>query len=177
MSFLRWGRVVARAVVRSIILHQQHRTITSLNMTPPFIIADSVKPFNVPPGDLRLQYPGKRLVVGVAIVSLPPNDLSGSQLKLLLLQRAETEDVYPLMYELPGGGAEPDDMTLLSTVVREAEEETGLSITNIWGTFPGFEYETSKSKAIQFNFFGESGSWYGVEYSNQSERTLHLRVG
>ncbi|KIM44543.1 hypothetical protein M413DRAFT_355754 [Hebeloma cylindrosporum] len=66
------------------------------------------------------------------------------------------------MYELPGGGAEPDDMTLLSTVMRETEEETGLSVTKIWGTFPGFEYETSKSKAIQFNFLA------GVEAGTES---------
>ena len=66
------------------------------------------------------------------------------------------------MYELSGGGAEPDDTTLLSTVVREAEEETGLSVTQIWGIFPGFEYETSKSKAIQFNFLA------GVEAGTES---------
>jgi len=131
-------------------------------MTPSLIIDDSVKSFDVPLGDLRLQYPGKRLVVGVAIVSLSPKDSSGSQRKLLLLQRAEAEDVYPLMYELPGGGAELDDTTLLSTVVREAEEETGLTVTKIWGTFPGFEYETSKSKAIQFNFLA------GVEAGTES---------
>ena len=130
-------------------------------MTPAFIIADSAKSFDVPLGDLRLQYLSKHLVVGVAIVSLAPNDSSGSQRKLLLLQRAETEDVYPLMYELPGGNTEPDDTTLLNTVMREAEEETGLSVTKIWGTFPGFEYETSKSKAIQFNFLA------GVEASTE----------
>jgi 8-oxo-dGTP pyrophosphatase MutT (NUDIX family) len=146
----------------SIILHQQHRTIKLLNMTPTFIIADSAKPFDIPLGDLCLQYPGKRLVVGVAIVSFPPNDSSGSQRKLLLLQRAKDEFDHPLMYELPGGNAEPDDSTLLSTVVREAEEETGLSVTHIWGTFPGFEYETSKGKAIQFNFLA------GVEAGTES---------
>ena len=136
-------------------------------MTPALIIADSAKSFDVPLGDLRDQYSDKRLVVGVAIVFLAPNDSSGSQRKLLLLQRAETEDVYPLMWELPGGGAESDDATLLSTVVREAEEETGLTVTKIWGTFPGFEYETSKSKAIQFNFLA------GVEVGTESNIRLN----
>jgi 8-oxo-dGTP pyrophosphatase MutT (NUDIX family) len=78
------------------------------------------------------------------------------------------------MYELPGGNAEPDDMTLLSTVVREAEEETGLSVTNIWGTFPGFEYETSKSKAIQFNFLArvEAGTESSIRINPKEHCTF-----
>ncbi|KAF8906812.1 NUDIX hydrolase domain-like protein [Gymnopilus junonius] len=125
-------------------------------------IADSAQRFNVPLDELHAQHPGKRLVVGVAItapmvaITQDFSDPNKSQAKkLLLLQRAETENVYPLMYELPGGGAEPQDTSLLATVVRETAEETGLSVTRILGIFPGFEYETSKSKAIQFKFLVE----------------------
>ena len=152
-----------------------NHNIAEFNMTPALIIADSAKSFDVPLGALRLQYPGKRLVVAVAIVSLAPNDSSGSQRKLLLLQRAETEDVYPLMYELPGGNTEPDDTTLLSTVVREAEEETGLSVTKIY--LSRFRIRDFQEQGDSIQFFGGSGSWYGIEYSNQSERTLRLRLG
>ncbi|KDR78056.1 hypothetical protein GALMADRAFT_1299168 [Galerina marginata CBS 339.88] len=123
----------------------------------PLFVSESAQPFDVPLSDLRVQHLGKRLVVGVAIIARvylgqEKNSQEKWINKLLLLHRAETEDVYPLMYELLGGGAEPEDATLLNTVVRETKEETGLSVIEIRGVFPGFEYETTKSKAIQFNF-------------------------
>ena len=129
-------------------------------------IDKSVEVFNVPLDKLRAQHPGKRLVVGVAIVASADCGVKHSfqQIgkKLLILQRAETEQVHPLMYEIPGGGAELEDATILDTVVRETAEETGLSASKILDTFPGFEYETPKSKSIQFNFLVEIGGKPGT---------------
>ncbi|PPQ76197.1 hypothetical protein CVT26_009094 [Gymnopilus dilepis] len=118
-------------------------------------IDDSAQRFNGPLQDLQDRYPGKRLVVGVAIIRNALAEEGSPKKKLLILQRAETEDVYPLMYEIPGGGCEPEDSSLIATVIRETAEETGLKVHRITGIFPGFEYETSKSKAIQFNFMAE----------------------
>ena len=60
------------------------------------------------------------------------------------------------MYELPGGGAESSDGTILDTVARETREETGLVVSSAVAEFEGFEYATRKGgRAIQFNFLVE----------------------
>ena len=51
--------------------------------------------------------------------------------RLLLIRRAATERAFPGLWEVPGGGAELTDATLLDTVVREVAEETGLRVTEI----------------------------------------------
>ncbi|KAG6830741.1 hypothetical protein H0H87_007217 [Tephrocybe sp. NHM501043] len=120
-------------------------------MTSRCEISKKVKTFDIPISDLQLQHPNKRLVVGVAIFSLQ----ASSSPQLLLLQRSETEDSFPSMYEIPGGGSEPEDRTLLDTVIREVKEETGLVVSKIVDTFEGFEYTTRSGDAVQFNFVVE----------------------
>ncbi|KAJ7603990.1 NUDIX hydrolase domain-like protein [Mycena polygramma] len=93
------------------------------------------------------EHEGRRVVVGVAIVS--------KSNKLLLVQRAAVEDEFPNMYELPGGNRNPEDNTISHIVVRETSEETGLAVKRIVHEFPGFEYDTSRGRAQQFNFFVE----------------------
>lgn len=112
--------------------------------TPALVIDPSVARYNVALAELYKSYPGKRLVVGVAIFS--PTK------RLLLLKRAASEDMFPNMYEIPGGHAEDDDETILSTVVRETHEETGLTVRQILGEFEGFEYEAGKGPTVQLNF-------------------------
>ncbi|KAF8450089.1 NUDIX hydrolase domain-like protein, partial [Kalaharituber pfeilii] len=58
---------------------------------------------------------------------------------LLLLRRSPTEAAFPLLWEVPGGGAElpPTDLTLLDSVAREVLEETGLVVTRIAGLVRG----------------------------------------
>ncbi|CAA7259289.1 unnamed protein product [Cyclocybe aegerita] len=133
-------------------------------------------PFAIPLAKLQVQHLNKRLVAGIAIVA---NRQQQPELrKLLLLRRAPTEDVYPEMYELPGGGAEAEDETILATAARETREETGLGISNILGAFGGFEYATRKSQAIQFNFLAEVE--HGLEASvvlNPSEHDTYAWVG
>lgn len=119
-------------------------------------IHPKVQGYNVPLSELQECHPDKRLVVGVAIFSTSQGNSEDTPTRrLLLLQRAATEDVYPLMYEIPGGGAEPEDKTILDTVVREVKEETGLTVTAIISDFEGFEYSTRRGMSVQFNFMVE----------------------
>lgn len=84
---------------------------------------------------------GKRITVGVAIVSQPAPKFSA---KILLLQRAADEDTLPNMYELPGGNWEEIDSTILDTVAHEAKEETGLAMSAVLHEFEQFEYVTKR---------------------------------
>jgi 8-oxo-dGTP diphosphatase len=61
------------------------------------------------------------LAIGAYIFSGP---------RILLLRRAPTES-WANRWEVPGGGAEVIDTTLLDTVVREVKEETGLDVMYI----------------------------------------------
>jgi len=47
-----------------------------------------------------------------------------------LIKRSSSEDVHPLIYEIPGGEAEIEDKGLIATVVRETKEETRLDRQN-----------------------------------------------
>lgn len=119
-------------------------------------IHPKVQSFNVPLSELQEHHPDKRLVVGVAIFSTSQSSSEDTPTRrLLLLRRAATEDVYPLMYEIPGGGAETEDTTILDTVVREVREETGLTVAEIVSDFEGFEYSTRRGVSVQFNFMVE----------------------
>lgn len=114
------------------------------------IIPTSLDHRKIPLKDLQAQIAGKRITVGVAIVSKASTDPTTT--KLLLLQRAAEEEVLPNMYELPGGNCEATDATILDTVQREAFEETGLVITEILAEFESFEYTTKRGPALQLNF-------------------------
>ena len=99
-----------------------------------------------------LPWADRRIVVGVAIFSSFPES---PRKKLLLLRRAASEDAFPNMFEIPGGHAEDVDETLLSTVVRETLEETGLVVKHIVDEFEGFEYHSGNGLTIQINFVVE----------------------
>src|SRR6266545_2984216 len=100
------------------------------------LIGDSVSSFTVPLAKLQGEHPKKHLVAGVAIVTNPSK--KWMERRLLLIKRPSSEDVHPLMYEIPGGGAEIEDKNLIATVVRETKEETGLDVVRILQTFDGF---------------------------------------
>ncbi|THU86809.1 NUDIX-domain-containing protein [Dendrothele bispora CBS 962.96] len=126
-----------------------------------YTISPAVHERNIPLEELCVQNEGKRITVGIAIVTAvtkAPSSPTGSlqKPKLLLLQRAANEDAYPNMYELPGGNWEKNDETILHTVAREAFEETGLVVTSICTEFDGFEYTTARrGPAKQLNFLVE----------------------
>jgi len=75
--------------------------------------------------------------------------------KVLAVRRAP-DDFPGGMFELPGGGVEPDE-TFMQAVERELLEETGLKLRSILGMFLGFDYTTPKKpKVRQFNFLVEA---------------------
>lgn len=128
-------------------------------------ISAAVSQYNVPLKELQTRYPNKLLVVGVAIYKDFTTD-AGAAKKLLIVQRSAAEDSFPLMYEIPGGHAEPEDSTLLDTVIRETLEETGLAVKKVVEEFTGFEYDNSKGEStVQLNFI--------VEVDGASEVTLN----
>ncbi|KAJ3497155.1 hypothetical protein NLJ89_g10386 [Agrocybe chaxingu] len=142
----------------------------------PIPISESAHSFNVPLAELRSQHQNKRLVAGVAIVG--KNAADPATRKLLLIRRSATESVYPLMYEIPGGGAEDEDDTIIATAAREVKEETGLTIVRILQPFEGFEYATRKGQAVQFNFMAEVESGLDAEVRlNPSEHEDYAWVG
>ena len=97
--------------------------LPDLESSQKYHVHPSLSQFAIPISSLQSKYAEyARLVVGVAIV----HPLTK---KLLILQRASTETTLPNMYELPGGGAESCDGTILDTVARETREETGLVVS------------------------------------------------
>ncbi|THU85856.1 hypothetical protein K435DRAFT_805549 [Dendrothele bispora CBS 962.96] len=124
-----------------------------------FTISPAVHERNIPLEELCVQNEGKRITVGIAIVTVvtkAPSYPTGSlqKPKLLLLQRAANEDAYPNM---------------------EAFEETGLVITTICTEFDGFEYTTARrGPAKQLNFLVEVRSDNDSDASGESpEPTLN----
>ncbi len=87
-----------------------------------------------------------QLAVGAAIV------VDG---KLLIVKRADHDDVFPGHYEIPGGSVDAGE-DLLAAVVRETKEETGLETRNVSGYCGTFDYTLSDGRLVrQFNFFLE----------------------
>jgi len=119
--------------------------------SPSYEISEDLSSYTIPLSALSHSYPDHtHLVVGVAITNPQTH-------KLLIVQRSAREDTFPLLYEIPGGHAEPDvDNTILDTVVRETREETGLVVKKVSKQFEGFEYTNSKGQnTLQLNFLVE----------------------
>jgi 8-oxo-dGTP diphosphatase len=71
---------------------------------------------------------------------------------ILIVRRVAHDDTLAGQWELPGGGVDPGE-TIEQSAVRELQEETGLEVDKILGTFTGFDYTTAKKpKARQINF-------------------------
>lgn len=64
-------------------------------MVQNFEISPTLSHYDIPLAELRTRHPNKRLVVGVAIFR---HDNDGKK-SLLVVQRVETEDSFPLMYD------------------------------------------------------------------------------
>ncbi|TFK51490.1 hypothetical protein OE88DRAFT_1659528 [Heliocybe sulcata] len=98
-----------------------------------------------------------RLVVGVAIFHPRPGD---DQPKLLIVKRSAQERFLPNVWEIPGGHVDPDDGTIIDAVVREAQEETALTVSEVMGEFEHFVYTVpaegdggaEERTTIQLNF-------------------------
>ncbi len=91
--------------------------------------------------------------------------------KVLVVRRAPN-DTRPGAYELPGGGVDLGE-TITHGAVRELQEETGLTVTKVLGTFPGFDYMKSTSEsARQINFLVEAAG--DVQLSHEHDHYLWI---
>lgn len=88
--------------------------------------------------------------------------------QLLLLRRSPT-DSFPNRWEVPGGGTEPSDATLLDTVVREVREETGLSVVAITAELGWVEFVGRRGRGRKYDFVVEVGE--GEVKTNPEEHT------
>ena len=71
--------------------------------------------------------------------------------KILIVRRA-SDDYLGGDYELPGGGVDEGE-SLDVSIKRELKEETDLTLSEVLGMFPGFDYATPKKPHVrQFNF-------------------------
>lgn len=87
-----------------------------------------------------------QLAVGAAIV------MGG---KLLIMKRADHDDVFPSHFEIPGGSVDPGE-DVLTAVKRETKEETGLDTRRVVGFCGTFDYTLNDGRLVrQFNFFLE----------------------
>ncbi len=74
--------------------------------------------------------------------------------KILIVRRAAA-DFLGGQYELPGGGVD-DGETITDAAIREAKEETGLTVSRVISTLKGFDYMTDRKPNVrQINFLVE----------------------
>ena len=119
-------------------------------MTLPFAYAPAVAPFLASPITLIDPTITDALAVGAFIFSATS--------RLLLLRRAPT-DTHPNEWEVPGGGVDPTDESLLHAVAREVFEEAGIEVTSVDGFVGYTEFKSSKGLRIRkFSFVVSVGA-------------------
>lgn len=85
--------------------------------------------------------------------------------RILLIQRASTDSM-PNKWEIPGGGVDEEDPSILHAAVRELEEESGLKAISV-GQQVGKDYvflTSTGNLVVKFNFIAE------IENGKQLER-------
>ena len=97
----------------------------------------------IPLHEFLRQYPKYEVLAVGAFIFTPVELDPSAQLRVLQVQRAATERSFPNLWEVPGGGADEKDPTILHSVAREIFEETGLHLTRfVREVGNGFEFKT-----------------------------------
>jgi 8-oxo-dGTP pyrophosphatase MutT (NUDIX family) len=132
-----------------------------------FIHHPSCSPFTVSSGQYIANHPGaeyKYLATGALVF----DDSNSSAPRILLIQRCASDSM-PGDWEIPGGGVDDDDESILHGVARELWEEAALTAVRI-GPLVGSPhfFETRSGKRIcKFNFLVETKS---------AERTMDVKL-
>ncbi|KAK5093619.1 hypothetical protein LTR70_004570 [Exophiala xenobiotica] len=101
---------------------------------PTFTIDPSLSAFQLPPKTYLSTLPND---ISNSTSLLTPRFIAvgaltfDSHSRILLIQRASTDSM-PHLWEIPGGGCDEDDPTILHSVARELEEEAGLRARHVW---------------------------------------------
>jgi 8-oxo-dGTP pyrophosphatase MutT (NUDIX family) len=122
----------------------------------------SASPFTVSSGVYISHHPSEECKY-VAIGALVFDDSNSSSPRILLLQRCASDSM-PGCWEVPGGGVDDGDESILIAVARELWEEAGLTAASIGPLIgsPHF-FRTRSGKAIcKFNFLVETKSAGGA---------------
>jgi 8-oxo-dGTP pyrophosphatase MutT (NUDIX family) len=123
-----------------------------------FIYHPSCSPFTVSSDQCIANHPGaeyKYLATGALVF----DDSNSSTPRILLIQRCASDSM-PGRWEIPGGGVDDDDESILHAVARELWEEaalTAVSIGPLVGS-PHFFESRSGKRVCKFNFFVETKS-------------------
>ncbi|KAK4159946.1 NUDIX hydrolase domain-like protein [Cladorrhinum sp. PSN259] len=94
---------------------------------PACTFSPNLEEFSIPAAEYLKSHPS---LAGLVVSALVFHNFEGPSRRVLLIQRAAT-DGFPHKWEIPGGGAEATDGTVLDAVCREVHEETGLVVTKI----------------------------------------------
>ncbi|KAL8794091.1 MAG: hypothetical protein Q9195_003276 [Heterodermia aff. obscurata] len=100
--------------------------------------------------------PYDKLVVGAIIFKSDDDGNPG----ILLLKRAAHENIYPNIFEIPGGKVEDSDATIQAAVEREVFEETGMEVAEFLNGVKSFDY------ALEKKVLDDAGSETLVRYTS-----------
>lgn len=89
--------------------------------------------------------------------------------RILLLQRASA-DTMPNLWEVPGGGCDREDASILQGVARELWEEAGLIATAIGPQIGGSQVFASRSGKLICRFF------FLAEVQKGEDKKLHVKL-
>ncbi|KAK5938169.1 hypothetical protein PMZ80_009758 [Knufia obscura] len=109
---------------------------------------------NIPEDPTKVTY--HWIIVGAVVFD--------SQDRILLIQRSAKEFL-PNLWEIPGGGCEVEDKSIIHTVVRELQEETGLQAKSVGSRIgDGYHFPVGGGNiACKYNFMVEVADQMGED--------------
>jgi 8-oxo-dGTP pyrophosphatase MutT (NUDIX family) len=115
-----------------------------------FTVHPSTVPFAVPSETYRSTHTGEESKYDVIATGALVFDSSTPE-RILLIQRA-AHDSMSSRWEIPGGGCDKEDVSILHGVARELWEEAGLTATSIGPQVGGGQFFLSRSGKLVSKF-------------------------